>query len=188
MDSLPTELSGSRIQYIFVEYLFFAWEVVQSQVTAATTANFVVLWPEQTNVFDTSSPGNFQLSVDIHLVNSGSFSSGSDGKSICLQCGRPGFNPWPVKIPWRRKWQPTPVPLPGKSYGWRSLVGCSPWGRKESDTTEWFQFLFLSFFCQLFKDISHQGWDYGDLNEALTLDAKKVSMIKVCDILMWYRY
>jgi len=41
-----------------------------------------------------------------------------------------------VKIPWRRKWQPTPVPLPGKSYGWRSLVGCSPWGRKESDTTE----------------------------------------------------
>ena len=30
---------------------------------------------------------------------------------------------------WRRKWQPTPVSLPGKSHGWRSLVGCSPWGR-----------------------------------------------------------
>ena len=30
---------------------------------------------------------------------------------------------------WRRKWQPTPVFLPGKSHGWRSLVGCSPWGR-----------------------------------------------------------
>ena len=37
---------------------------------------------------------------------------------------------------WRRKWQPTPVLLPGKSRGWRSLVGYSPWGRKESDTTE----------------------------------------------------
>ena len=37
---------------------------------------------------------------------------------------------------WRRKWQPTPVFLPGKSYGWRSLVGYSPWGRKESDMTE----------------------------------------------------
>ena len=37
---------------------------------------------------------------------------------------------------WRRKWQPTPVFLPGKSHGWRSLGGCSPWGRKESDTTE----------------------------------------------------
>ena len=38
--------------------------------------------------------------------------------------------------PWRRKWQPTPVSLPGKSHGQRSLVGCSPWGRKESGTTE----------------------------------------------------
>ena len=37
---------------------------------------------------------------------------------------------------WRRQWHPTPVPLRGKSHGWRSLVGCSPWGRKESDTTE----------------------------------------------------
>ena len=36
----------------------------------------------------------------------------------------------------RRRWHPTPVLLPGKSYGRRSLVGCSPWGRKESDTTE----------------------------------------------------
>ena len=36
----------------------------------------------------------------------------------------------------RRQWHPTPVHLPGKSYGWRSLVGCSPWGRTESDTTE----------------------------------------------------
>ena len=43
---------------------------------------------------------------------------------------------WVGKIPWRRKWQPTPVLLPGKSHGWRSLVGYSPWGRKESDTTE----------------------------------------------------
>ena len=46
------------------------------------------------------------------------------------------FNPWVGKIPWRRKWQPTPVSLPGKSHGQRSLVGCSPWGRKESGTTE----------------------------------------------------
>ena len=36
----------------------------------------------------------------------------------------------------RRRWHPTPVLLPGKSHGWRSLVGCSPWGRKELDTTE----------------------------------------------------
>ena len=40
------------------------------------------------------------------------------------------------KIPWRRKWQPSPAPLPGKSHGQRSLVAYSPWGHKESDTTE----------------------------------------------------
>ena len=55
---------------------------------------------------------------------------------ICLQCRRPGFDPWVGKIPWRRKWQPTPAFLLGKSHGQRSLVGCSPWGHKESGTTE----------------------------------------------------
>ena len=43
---------------------------------------------------------------------------------------------------WRRQWQPTPVLLPGKSHGRRSLVGCSPWGRTESDTTEQLHFHF----------------------------------------------
>ena len=47
---------------------------------------------------------------------------------------------------WRRRWQPTPVPLPGKSHGRRSLVGCSPWDRKESDTTERLHF-HLSLSC-----------------------------------------
>ena len=42
----------------------------------------------------------------------------------------------------RRQWHPTPVLLPGKSHGWRSLVGCSPWGRQQSDTTEQFHFHF----------------------------------------------
>ena len=41
-----------------------------------------------------------------------------------------------VMYGWRRQWQPIPVLLPGKSHGQRSLVGCSPWGRKESDRTE----------------------------------------------------
>ena len=46
------------------------------------------------------------------------------------------------KIPWRRRWQPTPVLLPGKSHGQRSLVGYSLWGLKESDTTEQLHFFF----------------------------------------------
>ena len=43
---------------------------------------------------------------------------------------------WVRKTPWKRKWQPIPVLLPGKCYGQRSLIGYSPWGHKESDTTE----------------------------------------------------
>ena len=47
-----------------------------------------------------------------------------------------------LPLPWRRQWHPTPVLLPGKSHGRRSLVGYSPWGHEESDTTEWLHFHF----------------------------------------------
>ena len=50
--------------------------------------------------------------------------------------------PWACGIFQRRQWHPTPVLLPGKSHGRRSLVGCSPWSRYESDMTEWFHFHF----------------------------------------------
>ena len=49
---------------------------------------------------------------------------------------RPSFNLWVEKIPWRRKWQPTPVFLPRKSHRHRSLADYSPWDGKESDRTE----------------------------------------------------
>ena len=47
-----------------------------------------------------------------------------------------------MHIYWRRKWRPTPVLFPGESHGWRSLVGCSPWGREESDTAKQLHFHF----------------------------------------------
>ena len=56
--------------------------------------------------------------------------------SIHLPSRRLRFIPWVGKIPWRRTWQPTPVFLPGKFHGQRSLRGCSPWSRKELDMTE----------------------------------------------------
>ena len=67
------------------------------------------------------------------------FPSGTSGKVPACQCRRHkrrGFDPWVEKIPWRRKWQPTPLFLPGKSHGQRSLVGYSPQGCKESHTAE----------------------------------------------------
>ena len=50
------------------------------------------------------------------------------GVCPCRRHKRCGFDPWVGKIPWRRKWQPTPVFLPGESHGQRSVVGYSPWG------------------------------------------------------------
>ena len=88
------------------------------------------------------------------------FPGGSDGKASACNAGDPGsilgwedplekemathsstlweiqVQSWVGKIPWRRKWQPTPVLLPGQFHGQMSLVGYSPWGCKESGTTE----------------------------------------------------
>ena len=54
--------------------------------------------------------------------------SGKESACKCRRCKRCGFDPWVRKISWRRKWQPTPVFLPGESHGQRSLAGCSPRG------------------------------------------------------------
>ena len=67
------------------------------------------------------------------------FPGGSAGKEPACQCKRHKrleFNPWAGKTPWRRALQPTPLFLPGKFHGQRSLAGCSPQGLKESDMTE----------------------------------------------------
>ena len=58
------------------------------------------------------------------------------GSGIRLQCRRREFDPWARKITWRRKWQPTPVLLPGNSRGQRSPAGCSPWGHREASAAE----------------------------------------------------
>ena len=90
------------------------------------------------------------LSVSIHLsvfpsiiylyVSLGLHCWVSSKESAC-QCRRhkrPGFDPWVGRIPWRRKWQPTPVSLPGDSHGRRSLVGYNLWGhRVEHDWSKW---------------------------------------------------
>ena len=60
------------------------------------------------------------------------FPGGSHGKESDCQCGRPGFNPWVGKIPWRRGWLPTPVFWPGESHRQRSLVGLQPMGSQEA--------------------------------------------------------
>jgi len=80
-----------------------------------------------------------QAQVGESLCHKSGFPGGAGGKEPTCQwrrCKRPGFNPWVGKIPWRRAWQPTPGFLLGESHGQGSLAGYSPWGQRESDTTE----------------------------------------------------
>ena len=62
--------------------------------------------------------------------------SGKESSCQCKRHRRLRFDAQVGRIPWRRKWQPTPVFLPGESHGERSLVACSPWGHKELNRTE----------------------------------------------------
>ena len=66
----------------------------------------------------------------------------SDFLSIAASLSETQDQPSPPVLRQRRQWHPTQVLWPGKSHGWRSLVGCSPWGCKESDTTERLPFHF----------------------------------------------
>ena len=66
---------------------------------------------------------------------------------------------------WRRRWQPTPVLLPGKSHGQRSLVGCSPWGHEELDMTERLHFHFYTLEKEMATHSSVLVWRIPGLGE-----------------------
>ena len=81
----------------------------------------------------------------------------SDTESAC-QCKRRRFNPWVRKIPWRMEWQPTPVLLPGKFHGQRSLAGYSPCGcRVRHDWASMHSVPYLN--SPMFKEIFPNLWD-----------------------------
>ena len=64
------------------------------------------------------------------------YPGGSDSKASAYNVGDAESSLGWARFHWRRKWQHTPVLLPGKAHGWRSLVGYSSQGRRESDMTE----------------------------------------------------
>ena len=75
--------------------------------------------------------------IAIRLLSARGFPGGSEGKESACNAGDLGSIPGSGRSPEEgNEWHPTPVLLPGKSHEQRSLVGCSPWGRTESDTTE----------------------------------------------------
>ena len=92
--------------------------------------SFPLLWAEFEGVLlSTSSTSLFAC---ISLLRE--FPRWLGGKESACQCGRCRFDPWVEKNPWRRKWQPTPIFLPGAFHAQRSLAG--PWGCKEMDMTK----------------------------------------------------
>ena len=110
---------------------------------------------------DESNPNWYTHAIDINFQR---FQIHSERMSITNKCfnilntkQRPGFDPRVRKIPWRREWQSTPVFLPGKSHGQRSVVGYSPWGCKESDMTEGLT-LQASTICKLEKNQNRLTW------------------------------
>ena len=95
-------------------------------------------------------------------------------KRTCLQrkrCRRHWFDPWVGKSPWRRAWQPTAAFLPGESHGQRTLAGYSPWGHRESDTTER---LTLSLHFQCVLALPHPTSFFSDLFGRLCASMKEI--------------
>ena len=97
------------------------------------------------------------------------------GKESARQCRRHRFNPWVRKILWRMKWQPTPVFLPGKSHGWRTLAGYSSWGCKESDTTYWLNN----------SNSRERGWECFCSGHRLSLNPPAQYSTSACSQLCW---
>ena len=105
---------------------------------------------------------------------------GSDEESSC-QRRRRGLHPWSGEIPWRRKWQPAPVFLPGKSLGQRNLAGYSLWGPKESDTIERLRTHTSLLTCLTYKF----GFLYVDLCTNLQRDKGRAIFWKLCLLLFF---
>jgi len=132
--------------------LFYLYDLVDvlSQVSISFQAMFT--HKPSNNSINSASSMNDEIKINIYfnlfilycvftiwLWDIPGFPGGVSVKWRACQCRRHtrrGFDHWVGKVPWRRAWQPTPVFLPGESRGQKSLVGCSPQGHQEPDTTE----------------------------------------------------
>ena len=113
------------------------------------------------------------------------FACGSAGKESACKCGRPGFNPWVGKIPWRRKRLPTPVFWPGEFRGlYRS------WGHKELDMTASFTLLCssVSKFCLFCDpvDCSRPGSSIHGTSQARILESVSLQLIYFIHITLYF--
>ena len=141
-DPMDSSLPGSEIHGIFQARILESAAISFSRRSSQPR--------DRTWVFCTADRCFTVWATGVILVD---FPGGSDSKVSAYNAGELGL------IPWRRKQQPTPVLLPGKSHGRRILVGYHPWGRKEPDTTErlHFHFHFHILYDSIYRKCSEQG-------------------------------
>ena len=138
----PNIHNGHFVQYhIFAFFLIKVYfnlspfqinKLLKMKIRSLKCLEFTVLFSESLHIF-------LVLYFSLSWVQEMGFPGGARSKEstcLCRRNRKPGFKPWVRKIPRSRKWQPTPVFIPGKSHGQRSLEGYSPWVCQESDTTE----------------------------------------------------
>ena len=130
---LPRSAKTHSSLQILNRYLLNKWANEYMHAYSQHTSIQWYLWIARlTSVYKVNRPWNLNLVKRIYFRPTGPIGLPwwLSGKESACQCRRCRFNPWVRKIPWSRKWQSTPVFLPGKSHEQRSLVGYSPWGSK----------------------------------------------------------
>ena len=138
------QLSSSPLPCLWCHWLLHSWDLALIWGRFMLThQELPVAWSFLDTVINCPTHGSLDSPVrEGTLYSASGLAWRLRWKSVCLQCGRPGFNPWVRKSPWRRKWRTTPAFLPGESHG--SLASYSPWGHKESDMAEWLHCLSFS--------------------------------------------
>ena len=146
--SLP---QSQRPMYLSMRsYVSFRSVLLSNLSAAAAAAKSLQLCPTLCDPIDGSPPGSpvpgilqartlrtvLLLIPLTHKKGPPRWLSSKESACQCRSLRRLKFDPWMGKIPWKRARQPNPVFLPGESHGQRSLDRYSPWGQKESDTTE----------------------------------------------------
>ena len=94
----------------------------KEMATHSNTLAWKIPWMEEPGRLQSMDRKEVDMTEHLHFT--------SMVKELPGQCRRHGFDSWVREIPWRRRWQPTPVLLPEKSHGLRSLAGYIPWGLK----------------------------------------------------------
>ena len=121
----------SRYEHSVIQNLIPELHSRTSQIKLQADAEYILIWYQSSSCFIVQAPILF--CVLFTLIHD---KSGRESACQCRRHNRCRLDPRVGKVPWRMAWQLTPVFLPGKSHGQRSLVGHSPWGCKELAMTE----------------------------------------------------